>query len=150
MKVFFSLDGCHISIVRSWDNGPLGTDRYKPPPTFMPPTKEQETKTERDTKQGCLSSFFVSFSNILQRPVLQSVFNIPRVSFCYLASLDLTKAIQLSGPTTLVINSISQPRVSQYERVHMKEAAFAAYDQPQTRTSLPAAERHILQTKSKL
>ncbi len=59
---------------------------------------------------------------IYLRSVLQSQINIPRVSFRYLASLNLTKAIPLSSPTTLVINSISQPRVSQssYERVHIK------------------------------
>ncbi len=87
--------------------------------------------------------------NIL-KPVLRSKFNIPRVPFCYLASLKLTKAISLSGPTTLVINSLSQPRVSQssHECVYIKGSVFATYDQSQTWTSLLAADWHILMTCS--
>ncbi len=58
-------------------------------------------------------------------------------------------SLSLSDPTTLVINSVSQPRVSQssHERVHIKGVESAS---DQTWTSLLAAERHILWTKSKL
>ncbi len=57
-----------------------------------------------------------------QRPVVRSEFSMPKVSFHYLASLNLTKAVPLSGPTMLVINSVSQRRVSQssHERIHIK------------------------------
>ncbi len=69
-----------------------------------------------------------------------------------LSHFSLTIALSLSGHTMVVINSVSQPRDSQssHERIHIKGAVFAALDQSQTWTSLLAAERHILQTKSKL
>ena len=56
--------------------------------------------------------------------------------------------IPLNGPTTAVINSVNQPRVSQtgYEHVHIEGAGFVAHDQSQTWTSLRSAERHTLQT----
>ena len=39
-----------------------------------------------------------------QRPVLQIKFDIPRISFCYLASLNVILAIQITRTTKLVIN----------------------------------------------
>lgn len=39
-------------------------------------------------------------------------FIVPRISFPYLASLSLTTAITLSRQTTVVINSVCQPRFS--------------------------------------
>ncbi len=52
----------------------------------------------------------------------------------------------------LVINSVSQPRVSQssHEHVHIKGAVFGVYDHSQTWTSLLAAKHHILQTNREL
>ena len=84
------------------------------------------------------TSQHVKYTYIHLRPVLRSQFNIPRVSSRYLAELALTTAVSLNGPTTLVINSVNQPRVSQfgYERVHMNGALFSASDQSQTWTSL--------------
>ncbi len=53
--------------------------------------------------------------------------------FVSLASLNLTKAIQLKGHTEWPVND---PRFSSFthEHVHMKEVEFTAYDQSQTWT----------------
>ncbi len=75
------------------------------------------------------------------------------ISLCYLASLNQTKAIQLIGHTKQVIDTVNQLRFSSFTlvRVHIKEAESAAYDQSQTWTEqLVAAERHVLNTRSKL
>ena len=64
-----------------------------------------------------------------------------------MASLNLTKAITLSGHMTAVIMTVNQTGVSKSRRehVHISEAVFAAPYPSQT--SLLAAERHILQTR---
>ena len=49
------------------------------------------------------------------RPVLRSKFNIPRISFRYLASLNLTLAVQITSTMKLVINLLSQLWVFQLQ-----------------------------------
>lgn len=58
---------------------------------------------------------------------LQSRSNIPGVAFPYLASLHLTAMIVLSGHMMVVVNSVSQPRVSIYgqELVHINRHVYS-------------------------
>lgn len=86
------------------------------------------------------------------RPVIPSKLNKFWISFCYRASLNLTKAIHLHGHTKLVNNLINQLQVpwSGCERVHIWRAAFASNDWSQTWKSLKAAVQHTLNTRSKL
>ncbi len=75
------------------------------------------------------------------------------ISLSYPASLNYTKVIRRSSHTKQVINSVNQLRFSSFthERVHIKEAGSATYDQSQTWTEqLVAAERHVFNTRSKL
>lgn len=85
------------------------------------------------------------------RAVLRNKFSIPRISIPYLESLALTSAIGLSGHMKVVINSISQARVSKssHEHINIKEWCWPCMAQKMD-GSLLTAELHVLQSKRKL
>lgn len=85
--------------------------------------------------------------NIDLRCVLQSLFSIPRISFCYLASPTLNTAITLSGHTKSVISLTRQPRIRQcsLKHIHMKDARvyFSVSPQQTTPESKPGNNRAL-------
>lgn len=107
---------------------------------------------------------FILTPSLNLRPGLPSKFDIPRISFRYLASLSLITAIMLIGHTTVVIKTVNQSRVAQssHECIHnirpipnmdkstgSRAASFTTEEQTIILDNYDEV-KHIIQTKSKL